>query len=297
MIIETLLQPLKPYLDDERWLEICAVREKNLALEDAQGFYLKNVSFATYDYWYRLCRALANRHGMYFHPIKQPRLSVQLFGGHRLEAILGPQVSEHLSVAIRLKRNKDYKLQDFGLNTLQKKYLVEKIETKASILVSGSTGSGKTSLLNAIVQCISKEERLLSLEDTQEIDLTHHRLSASYLVSRHDQSLNSYKKMIDHLMRARPDRILLGELSIDNAQPFTRLLNTGHRGLLATIHAASPDLAIEAIAQNIKLCGNNANGIKDLAKKTLDIIIQVEKKQHHRQVVQLWDVPKGKEVA
>ncbi|MEN8237545.1 MAG: ATPase, T2SS/T4P/T4SS family, partial [Pseudomonadota bacterium] len=122
------------------------------------------------------------------------------------------------------------------------------------------------------------DKRVLSVEDTRELVIPHQN-QVNYVVSRNEATpAVGYSHVIDHLMRSRPDIILAGELSIANTFPVLRLLNSGHKGFMCTLHANSPNLALdEAIPANVMLSGNPAQGVSEYLRKTVDVVIQLHR--------------------
>lgn len=260
-LLSALLAPLAPYL-----------------LETHQGYGTQADPALSLGYWQVLCQVLANQHGLAFHPLTQPRLSVMLPGGHRLEALLGPTVASSLSVSIRRYRALVPPLEAFGLTGVLQERVVGLIRKGATVLISGGTSSGKTTLMNRLIQEIPLTQRVLVVEDTRELVVPHPN-HQSYVLSRHEKAPGlDYGSMIDHLMRSRPDVILMGELSLANAYPLIRLLNSGHAGLMTTLHANSPELALAwAIPQNITLAGHMATGVTDFLYRTVDAVLQIHR--------------------
>src|SRR3546814_4127357 len=118
-----------------------------------------------------------------------------------------------------------------------------------NILISGATGSGKTTLSKALIQLIPSEERLLTIEDTREL-LVPHRNAVHLLYSKDGQGQAKVgaKHMLEASLRMRPDRILLQELRAGTAFFYLRNVNSGHPGSITTVHAHSATLALELLS-------------------------------------------------
>ena len=101
----------------------------------------------------------------------------------------------------------------------------------------------------------------------------------NYMISRNEANpLVNYPQIIDHLVRSRPDLIVCGEISVANAFPILRMLNTGHRGFMCTVHANTPELALSAaIPQNIVMSGIDIPNIKELLYQLVDLTIQLHR--------------------
>ncbi len=297
LFLKALLDPLRPFLNIKNLQEISVLKEKELALEiEGVGYEFISAEALDFEYWKSLCYTLANMHGLVWDPETHPILSSRLPDlesqrCHRFEAMMGPFVEDGLSISIRIKRTAKVTLEDFGLRGEVKEQILALVKSGSSILISGGTSSGKTTLLNLLLQEIPPYKRVLTIEDTRELELPHRNWKA-YTVPRNETSSSlSYQSIIDHFMRSRPDMIITGELSISNSFPILRLLNTGHKGFMCTLHANSPTLALEeAFTQNLRLGGHPVIDAVSFLKKTIDLVIQVDHQGNKdRKITALWD--------
>ena len=161
------------------------------------------------------------------------------------------------------------------------------VAARKTILISGGTSSGKTTLLNALLKEIPKHERLIAIEDTPEIRLGSDNALGLVAVAG-DQG--EAKVTVDDLMRAslrmRPDRLIVGELRGSETVTFLRAINTGHPGSISTVHANSPQGALEQIAF---MCMQAGLGLgrqetRDYARSMIDVIIQLDRKSGQRAI-------------
>lgn len=279
-VLWAFLKPLLEYLTIPDLVEVNVNKPGELRLESAtQGTRFVKANHLNFRYWLNLCHILANGNGLYFHPEKQPKVSVYLPGGHRFEAMIGNPVKQKITISIRIARQIDLFLEDFEVFGEEKDKLIAMVEKGANIIISGGTSSGKTTFLNCLLKYVPKDRRILSVEDTYELKIEHYD-TVNYLVSRNeDKPIIDYPKMIDHLMRSRPDMIVCGELSMANALPILRMLNSGHAGFLCTAHADSPKSLIDAIRQNILMSGTDIpkKELEELLYSLLDAIIQLHR--------------------
>ena len=294
------LKPLEGLLKVHNLVELSAVREGEVALEIAdKGYEFRKTPGLTLEYWTNLCYVLGNKKGEVFDPEKQPRMSTRLPGGHRFEAMIGKSVDSGLSISIRINRQVSVSLEEFGLPSSIQNELIEAVREGESILISGGTSSGKTTFLRALIQYIPLEKRVLTVEDTRELEVPHPN-KVQYVVNRNEKSpVISWPQVIDHLMRSRPDVIIAGELSIANTFALISLLDTGHRGFMTTVHSNSAKLAVEeTIPTKVKLAEINIPSLSDYLKKTIDWVIQIQKVQEgtvfNRTVVEIWQPQKNK---
>jgi type IV secretory pathway ATPase VirB11/archaellum biosynthesis ATPase len=155
------------------------------------------------------------------------------------------------------------------------------IKDKKNILISGSTGSGKTTFLRALLNEIPKEEHVIVLEDTHEImTFSPHQTS---LLSQHELAKKSLKDYCAYALRMSPDRLIVGEMRSTEVVPFMLAMNTGHKGLMSTIHANSCGDALSRIALLFSLYAENKEIdfalITKLACKNIDYVIHMENKK------------------
>lgn len=177
------------------------------------------------------------------------------------------------------------------------------VRCRKNILVSGPTGSGKTTWTRALIREIPAEERLITIEDAPELVLDRHPNHVRLFYSRDDQGLarvNS-KQLLEACLRMKPDRILLAELRAEEAFDYLRSVNSGHPGSITSVHATSAELAFEQLVLLIKL--NSAGrelaraDIKELLYLLIDIVIQFDSQQHERFIKEVWYDPNRKRQA
>ncbi len=293
-LIVILMQPLVKYLSMDDLMEISIVESGWVCLEKrGEGYIRLQDDGLNYAFWIRLCYALANINNMEFDVVTQPKLSTVLPGGHRIEALLGSYVDSKISISIRVNNKLNIGLDDFGLRPYQINKLILSMQEGCNCLISGGTSSGKTSFLNALIKHVSVNTRILTLEDAREINLPDKSISVQYIVNRNKKNdVVGYSEMIDHLMRSRPDIIMVGEVSLHNAFPILRLLNSGHKGFFCTIHANSSELAIDAaFPQNVQLAGQYSSNISSWLRQTLDVVIHLCSTPMGKKVTNIYYLP------
>ena len=297
-----ILEPLQVFLEIENLMELSILKEKEVALEiEGKGYIFREAKALDYTYLKNLCHILANMNNLIFDPEKAPILSTRipdLRNGkfHRFEAMICGEGEDGISVSIRLNRDIKKTLEDFGLQGTLLEKMRSFVNSGHSILISGGTSSGKTTLLNLLGQLIPLHKRILTVEDTRELNLPHKNWKAYVVPRNQTNGTLTYQTIIDHFMRSRPDVVMTGEASLLNSPSILRLLNTGHKGFMCTIHANSPELAVEeAFGQNLQLGGSPVIEVASFLRRVIDLVIQVEHVGvNHRKITRMW-LPKRDE--
>jgi len=168
--------------------------------------------------------------------------------------------------------------------------LEDAVRTRSNILVSGGTSSGKTTFLNALLRSIPQNERLILIEDTPELRLSHAN-SVGLLAARSSlsEAAVSAEDLLIAALRMRPDRIILGELRGTEAFTFLRAINTGHPGSMTTIHADGPLRAVDQLALLVLQSGARLSwdDIRHYVRSSIDLFIHVERKGGKRVISQI----------
>ena len=153
--------------------------------------------------------------------------------------------------------------------------------SKKNIIISGGTSSGKTTFLNACLQAIPHNERIISVEDTREIQMPHqNQINLKTMQSNSATALISIQDLIQCCLRLRPDRIIVGEIRGKEIVDFLTACNTGHAGSITTIHASNLQMAKLRMLQMYKLNNVPAMTDQDIMREidsVVDIIIQLER--------------------
>ena len=171
--------------------------------------------------------------------------------------------------------------------------LKDYVERRQNILISGGTGTGKTTLLNALGKLISDDDRILLIEDTSEIQLEKPNLVR--FEARQAQAglpAVTIRDLLKASLRHRPDRIILGEIRGGEAFDLLQLLNTGHSGTLSTVHASSAQQAISRFTSCVLQSGVELpyRAIKTNIGDSLNVIIQLERRPGKRFVSEVLEI-------
>ncbi len=172
-----------------------------------------------------------------------------------------------------------------------KEFLRQAVRYRRNIVVSGSTNSGKTTVLNTLLREVPQDERLLTIEDVRELR-TSVPNTAHLLASKGGQGVAkvTIQDLLEACLRLRPDRIILGELRGAEASSFLHAVNSGHPGSLTSVHADSPALAFERLALMVMQGNASLTREQILAylRGVVDIVVQVRKIRDRRKVSAIY---------
>ena len=317
------LQALRPLLANPDVMELCINGPGEAYLETHRGWHRQSIPFANYEWCRRFAKLVANSTQQRIDETC-PLLSASLPSGERVQIVMPPATSAGC-VAITIRRPSDrlWTIEEMAKSgifrqTRRSSNTPEKIDTdllrlldtkdyegfmrlavvgRKNILVSGPTGSGKTTWTKALIREIPTDERLITIEDARELVLDRHPNNVRLFYSKDNQGLAHVtpKQLLDSCLRMKPDRILLAELRADEAFDYLRNVNSGHPGSITSVHAASAELAFEQLVLLVK---QNQGGrelarrdIKNLLYLLVDVVIQFGVERHERFIKEIWFDP------
>lgn len=300
LLLKTLIEEWKPYFQIENVTEIIVNEAKEIIIEKNGRFEFLYNEKINEQFLLDFCEQLANYRNMFFN-VNVPHLSSSIPNTNIRVQALHPSITRNnnISLVMRIPNEKIFQITDFKLGNklIEKNINYENIKNiiinKKNLLVSGGTGSGKTSFINSLIQLVPKEERIITIEDSSELKIEN-KNQTNILISKNDQNTYSYQDGMNDAMRMRPDRVFVGEIDTRNTMLFLRLSNTGHTGMISTIHANGVEEAIEAITLNAKFDGNDisVNDLKEYFINAIDFVIQITKINNERVISDFLDVKK-----
>ena len=211
-----------------------------------------------------------------------PMVDARLPDGSRVNAIIPPLALDGASVTIRKFASKKLTTEDlvnFGSMTQNiADFMAEAVKARQNIIISGGTGSGKTTLLNVLSQFIPLEERLVTIEDSAELKLSHRNLVRleSRPANIEGRGKIAIRDLLVNSLRMRPDRIIIGECRAGEALDMLQAMNTGHDGSLTTVHANSPRDALSRLENMVLMAGYElpVSAIREQVSSAVNLIIQ-----------------------
>ena len=211
-----------------------------------------------------------------------PMVDARLPDGSRVNAVIPPLALDGASMTIRKFAERKLTTDDlirFGSMTRDMAlFLAEAVKSRQNVLVSGGTGSGKTTLLNILSQFIPEGERIVTVEDSAELKLSHRnivRLEARP-ANVEGKGRVAIRDLVVNCLRMRPDRIIVGECRGAEALDMLQAMNTGHDGSLTTAHANSPRDALSRLENMVMMAGFDlpSSAIREQIASAIDIIVQ-----------------------
>src|SRR5260221_2690202 len=227
----------------------------------------------------------------------KPILDSRLPDGSRVAAVIPPCSLSGVTLTIRKFNSRHFEVEDLIRTGTLDRALANRLEDyllqRRNLLISGGTGTGKTTLLTALGKFIPAEERILVIEDTAEIQLGHENLVR--FEARREQNgvpAVSIRDLLKASLRHRPDRILLGEIRGGEAFDLLQLLNTGHAGTLSTIHASSAKQGLARFTSCVLQSGVELpyRSIKTNIGDSLNVVIQIERRPGRRFISEVLEI-------
>jgi type IV secretion system protein VirB11 len=283
MMARTLL-PIMPFMDVSKYSEV-VINKPGLVMTETHGgeWSSHEVPELTKQRLEDIARVMANMTGQLYHN-GNPILSCKMPGGHRVQIVGGFHAPQGFNMAIRLFNERTFSIDDFVISEEDKKRIIEAVKGAKTLLISGGTGSGKTSFINSIIPYIPADERLISMEDVPELKIPHQNwCQLTFASDDTNDGAEDVSGIINACLRLRPDRIIMGEIRKENAFGFCSAINTGHAGSMATIHSNSPEAAIDAVLNRVLMNGEALESTMNILRRQLmdDIhgVVQLNRKK------------------
>jgi len=274
--LKETLKSIEKYLSMKNIVEIMINQPCEVIVEDNKGkfkvFKDNTLNLKTLQ---TICHSIANFTQQTLsedYPVLSTFIPVW---GYRFQAVVGGNVESRISISIRIGNVRTFSLENyFNKETaaMVEKYVVN----GANILISGGTSTGKTTCINSLIQYIPKDLRIITLENMRELSVPHS--NRVHLTVSESKSSESYKLLSNSILRMRPDRIIIGELTTDLTEFYLRLSNTGHDGSMTTLHADSPVKALDAILRNLLIAGASFDvSLMDYISNTIHFVVQLSR--------------------
>ena len=318
--LDLAVRNLTPLLSRPGLTELCINGPGEVFLETGQGWTCQAVPSLDFDWCWRFAKLVANYTRQRVDE-SHPLLCGALPSGERVQIAMPPATLQgRVAISIRRPAQTRWSIDDLaetgalrdtravcvpgdpiegelrGLLATERyaAFLRLAVRSRRNILVSGPTGSGKTTWTKALIAEIPPDERLITIEDAPELALDAHPNHVRLFYSKDDQGLSRVtpKQLLEACLRMKPDRILLAELRSEEAFDYLRNVNSGHPGSITSVHASSAALAFEQLVLLIKQSpggrGLARRDIRCLLRGLVDVVIQCGLDRHRRSVREIW---------
>ncbi len=278
------LGPLEPLVNDPSISEVMVNAPDEVYFERDGIIYLSALRFRDKDHVMlvidRIIAPLGRRVDE-----SSPFVDARLSDGSRVNIIIPPLIPRSPTVTIRKFRPDKYNTQDLISNQTMSQqvadFLRACIRLRLNVVISGGSGTGKTTLLNAVSEFIPERERILTIEDPIELKLQQRHVIASEARPPNIEGKNevTQRDLVRNALRMRPDRIIVGEVRGSEAFDMMQAMNTGHEGSLTTVHANSPRDALARIENMVLMAGFDlpSRAIREQMASAFHLVVQLSR--------------------
>jgi len=292
------LGPLEDFLEDPTVSEIMVTGTGPIYVERSGRIERSNARFRSDDHIRQVIGRIVGAIGRRVDE-SSPMVDARLADGSRINAIIPPLSIDGPTLTIRKFSREPLQVEDlieYGTLSPEMATLLQHcVAGRLNIIISGGTGTGKTTLLNVLSSFISSDERIVTVEDSAELQLRQ-----DHVVRLESRSANiegrgevSIRDLVRNSLRMRPDRIVVGEVRGGEALDMLQAMNTGHEGSLSTVHANSPRDALARLETMVLMSGMDLpiRAIREQVASAVDVIIQVSRlRDGTRRVTHLTEV-------
>lgn len=299
-LLDELLRygPISPLLRMPNISEIMINGPDNIFVESKGKLYKTGIRFYSESHLLAILQRIVEPLGRHVDS-SSPMVDARLPDGSRVNAIIPPLAIHGAAVTIRKFSEKKLTTDDLvEYGSLTKEmglFLQEAVRSRQNILVSGGTGSGKTTLLNILSQFIPKGERVITVEDSAELKLSHENIVSleARPANTEGEGKVTIRDLVINTLRMRPDRIIVGECRGAEALDMLQAMNTGHDGSLTTCHANNPRDALGRLENMVMMAGFElpSAAIREQISSALDLIVQQSRfPDGSRKIVKITEV-------
>ncbi len=276
--------PLQPYLDDPAVSEVMVNGPDSVYVECNGRITRTTASFADEQHLRQIIERIVSRVGRRIDE-SSPLVDARLADGSRVNAVIPPLAFSGSTLTIRKFSRNPLQVADlisFGTLTPEMAELLRAcVEARLNIIVSGGTGTGKTTLLNVLSSFIPENERIVTIEDAVEL-----QLQQQHVVRLESRPANiegkgeiTIRDLVRNSLRMRPDRIVVGEVRGGESLDMLQAMNTGHDGSLSTVHANTPRDAVARLETLVLMAGMDLplRAVREQVTSAVDVIVQISR--------------------
>lgn len=273
--------PIQPLIDSDAYSEIMVNGYDHVYVESKGKLVLTDIKFKDNEHLMQIIDRIVSKVGRHVDE-SSPMCDARLLDGSRVNVIIPPLSLVGPILTIRKFGKTPITADNLvawgSVSRKMLEFLEAAVRGKLNIIVSGGTGSGKTTLLNVLSSYIPSDERIITIEDSAEVQL--HQEHVLTLESRpanmEGKGRISIRDLVVNALRMRPDRIIVGEVRSEETLDMLQAMNTGHDGSLTTIHANSPRDSISRIETMVMMSGSElpSKAIRDQVASAINLIVQ-----------------------
>lgn len=281
----TGLGPIQPYMDDESVTEIVVQRYDNICIERNGKIEKVETSFISEEQLKTIINRIVQPVGRQIN-LHTPMVDARLADGSRVNATVPPVTPDGSTLTIRKFSKQALTGEDYirlgSISPQMLSFLAECVKGKISLIVSGGTNTGKTTLLNMLSSYIPENELIITIEDSCELNL--HQSNVRRMEARANHSDNmmpiTIQALVKNSLRMRPDRIIVGEIRDGTIVDLMSSMSTGHEGSMSTVHANSPDNLVHSRIPILYGMNENVTFSEEAQNiqivEALSLIVQIE---------------------
>ena len=286
------LGPIEPLLKDPTVNDILINTHEQVYVERAGKLELTDVRFQDTRHLVRIINKIVAAVGRRVDE-SQPMVDARLADGSRINAIIPPLAVDGPLVSIRKFSRTPIdmdKLIELGSLSAEMALVMKSVvQARRNILISGGTGSGKTTLLNALSAFIDHAERIVTIEDSAELQLQQPHVGRLETRPANIEGKGevTQRDLVKNALRMRPDRIIVGEVRTGEAFDMLQAMNTGHDGSMTTVHANTPRDALSRVEQMVGMAGLDisARATRGQIASAIHVVVQAERLEDGRRKV------------
>jgi len=292
------LGPLEPLLSEPTISDILVNNYHSVYVERFGKLELTPVRFKDNDHLMKIIDRIVSKIGRRIDE-SSPMVDARLADGSRVNAIIPPLAIDGASISIRRFSEDKLKLSDLveknALTENMAIFLESVAKAKQNVLISGGTGSGKTTMLNAMSNFIPADERIVTIEDSAEL-----QLQLPHVVRLETRPANiegkgevTLRDLVKNSLRMRPDRVVIGEVRGGEAFDMLQAMNTGHDGSLTTVHANKPRDSLARVENMVSMAGFElpTSAVRKQIASAINIIVQLNRLEDgSRRVMSIQEV-------